>query len=388
MPLYDRDMDRMEMRKMIARREAQRVANLTPQEKIFLARQRENSYIHRPLNTGWAVAAPGPLSPIGKEFQKIVLARDWDALFNYLPIKYWKRLDTLGKYSFKDVNGRRVYIPFTKDEVTRYVFSPYYSIQPGYVCSDAQRQLGVNANMKGMNRHGQKFGKNDPRVIWPIHPGWGYGSQRYGCEKPKKSTWVKIRHKVAAAAVIVAAVYLGPAIVAKVKTVLGGAAGGGTGATATSTVTQATTFQKVQAGTKTLLGYVNKARTIEAVVKGELPPPPIGIPGTSFRDWAFIVAKEEIKKEAIDIAMEAGQKYIAKKMTAREEAKLKAEIAEMQKQLIKLTPPEVRNMPVEPPKELPAAIKKIQVIEEKKKSDLNKFILPGLMVAGALILGG
>ena len=201
--------------------------------------------------------------------------------------------------------------------------------------------------------------------------------------------------------IVVAAVYLGPAIVAKVKSVAGGivgagggeagaaaAAGTGTGATASaaSAVTQATTFQKIQAGTKTLLGYVNKARTVEAIVKGKLPPPPIGIPGANFRDWAFIVAKEKIKEEAIDAAMTAGQKYIAKKMSAKAEAELKAEIAEMQRQLIALTPPEVLAMPPEPDPELAEPIKKIQVIEQERQADLQKFIIPGAIITGALLL--
>ena len=206
---------RMQRRAMQAERA--RVAAMTPEQKaaaeavktqaaIFAARKKENSYIHRALNTGWSVAAPGPLSPIGLEFQKIILARDWDALFQFLPLKYWGRYDTLGKYSFTDKSGRRTYIPFSEGDIRSFVFSPYYTIQPGHVCTDEQREWGVAANLKGMNRHGQKFRNTDPRRIWPIFPGWGYGgSQRYGCEKQKKSTWVKIRGKVAIVAGIVAA---------------------------------------------------------------------------------------------------------------------------------------------------------------------------------------
>ena len=90
----------------------------------------------------------------------------------------------------------------------------------------------------------------------------------------------------------------------------------------------------------------------------------------------------------MDAAMEAGQKYIAKKMSAKEEAKLKAEIAEMQRQLIALTPKEVLAMPPEPMAELAAPIKKIQVIEVERKNEFDQFIIPGAIVAGALILGG
>ena len=133
---------------------------------------------------------------------------------------------------------------------------------------------------------------------------------------------------------------------------------------------------------------MNKANTIKAIAKGELPPPPIGIGGATFGQWAMIVAKEEIKKEAMDRAMEAGTKYIEKKMTEKEEKELQAEINEMQRQLIALTPKEVVKMPPEPDPELAPQIKKIQQIEVKRADDLEKFIVPGAIIAGALLLGG
>ena len=111
-------------------------------------------------------------------------------------------------------------------------------------------------------------------------------------------------------------------------------------ATATEVAAKATFFTKVKAGSATLLSVVNKARTVEAIAKGELPPPPISIKGESFRDWMFITAKEKMQEEA----MEAGQEYIARKMTAKEEAALKAEIAQMQRELIRLMPPEIHNI--------------------------------------------
>jgi hypothetical protein len=405
------------MQRMARKAEKARIAAMTPAQRaaleaqkakaaIFAARKKENSFTYLPARTGWSVVKPGPLTPIGKEFQKMVLARDWDALFNFLPVKYWGKRDTLGKYSFTDKNGVRTWIPFSEGDIRSFVFSPYYTVQPGWTCTDAQRELGVAANLKAMNRHGQKFRNTDPRRMWPIFPGWGHedSGQRYGCEKGKKSLWVKIRKVVVGAAIVVAAVYLGPVIVAKVKSVAGAAAGGTSAATTTAATTAATTgattaatsgiaatgitASSIGAGTQTLLGYVNKARTINAIVKGKLPPPPISIQGSSFREWALIVAKQKIQDEAIDYAMEKGQEYIIKKMTAKEEALLKAEIAEMQRRLIALTPPEVLKMPPDPDPELATPIKRIQVIEEKRAADLQKFIIPGAIVAGALILGG
>lgn len=376
-----------------------RIAAMTPEQRaamqvqaaqaaIFKARQKENSFIYRAANTGWSAVAPGPLSPIGKEFQQIVLARDWDALFTFLPLKYWGRYDVLGKYSFKDINGVRTWIPFSSGDISSFVYSPYYSVQPGYTCSDAQRELGVNANIKGMSRHGQKFRKTDPRVIWPILPGWGYGGeQRYGCEKQKKSTWVKIRKGVAIAGAIVGAVFLGPIIVAKAGSLFSGAAtsgaAGAAGAAGTaagtagavSTVTQATFLAKVASGTTGLLKYVNNARTIKAVVEGKMPPPPIELSGAAFRSYAFEVAQDELVKE------------FQRRLTEKEENKLRAEIAEMQRQLIAATPPEVLRMSPEPDPGLAEPLKKIQVIEKQRQADMNKYILPGAIIAGALILG-
>ena len=322
-------------------------------------------------------------------------------LFNQAIPMYSARGQILGKFRFNwGANGKPVYVPFTRQFWENFFRHPqrgrWIPNQPFTAKCDANWEthwIGKYvAESENSRRH---FRNTDYRHIYQTIIGGAI------CKAPKKSLWVKIRKGVADVGLIVAAVYLGPAIVAIGKALLGGAAGGGgtgtgaagaaaTGGTsaASTAATTATTFQKVQAGTKTLLGYVNKARTVRAVVRGELPPPPIGIPGASFRDWALIVAKEKIKEEAMDAAMEAGQKYIAKKMSAKEEAKLKAEIAEMQRQLIALTPKEVLAMPPEPMAELAAPIKKIQVIEVERKNEFDQFIIPGAIVAGALILGG
>ena len=380
------------------RQEKLRIAAMTPEQKllrdaeiakaqIFRTRQKENSFIYRAANTGWSAVAPGPLSPIGKEFQKIILARDWNALFAFLPLKYWGRYDTLGKYSFKDINGVRTWIPFSKDDISRFVFSPYYSVQPGFTCTDAQRELGVNANIKGMVRHGQKFRKTDPRVIWPIFPGWGYGGeQRYGCEKPKKSLWVKIRKGVAIAVAIVAAVYLGPIVLDKVGGMLAGASGGsgagagGAGAAATTGAKTTAFISKV----KNAVTVYNRVNTVTHIVQGKIPPPPIGITGGTFKAVAFNLVKQKIKDEAMDAAMEAGVKYVEKKMTEKEERAIKAEIAELQRQMAALVP---KDTPIMPSPELPEADRKaiaeIQVIQAKREQNTT---MAALAIGAGVIL--
>lgn len=206
----------------------------------------------------------------------------------------------------------------------------------------------------------------------------------------------KLKKYALSAVMIVAAAYLGPMIMSKVGAVAGkltggvigtggGAAGGAVGAGA-STVGQATQaagwFQKVQAGTKGLLSYVNKARTVKAIVEGKLPPPPISIAGGSFREWAFIVAKKELKDAAIDQAMKAGTKYIAKKMSEREEKKLRAEIEQMQRELLDLEKRGQIQTPATPlpTVALPTPIEKIQILEENQK-EIDDTTLTTILVA-------
>ena len=304
----------------------------------------------------------------------------------------------LGKFRFEwGANGKPVFVPWSEQAWTNF----FENMQRGrwipnipamYKCPPEWATHWIKEYTGHSENAAKQFPANDPRHVWQ------YKSGDAKCRRPKKSTWVKIRKGVVGAALVVAAVYLGPVILAKVKAIAGGAAGatGTTGATGAATaatttsavstataIVEATTFQQIQAGSATLLGYINKARTVDAIVKGKLPPPPISIVGSSFRDWAFIVAKEKLQEEA----MQAGQDYIVKKMTEKEEARLRAEIAEMQRQLIAMMPPEVLKMPPQPDPDLPAVVKNIQVIEETRQSNLQQLIIPGAIVAGLLLMG-
>ena len=80
--------------------------------------------------------------------------------------------------------------------------------------------------------------------------------------------------------------------------------------------------------------------------------------------------------------------YVQKKMTKKMENELKAEIALMQAELLRLMPKEVLDMPPKPDPELATPIKKIMIIEEKRADNLKQFIAPAAIIAGALILGG
>lgn len=365
--------------------------------------------LQKTVSPPYTVAAPGPLSEIGKQFQKMVLARDWDALFNFLPPKKWGQHGMLGKYSFVEKGGKRIYIPFTEPEIRAFVFSPYYTVQPGYTCTDEQREMGVAALMKAGARHQQKFPNTDYRHIWPIYPGWGYPGQRYGCEKYVPSTWVKIRKPVAIAAGVVAAVYLGPMVVDKIGALTGGggsaaatgeaatgivgagtkagavakagvgakAVGAGAAATAAET---ATFFTKVKTGANSVLGYVNKGRTIEAIAKGELPPPPIGITGSNFTEWAVDVAKKELKDELMKTVSEK----MADEMVKREEKKIRAEIEQLQRELNKVIP---ADLPMHPAAGVPVPVQQVMEQEKIKSEEMTTAALAiGLPVAAFFML--
>jgi hypothetical protein len=343
------------------------------------------------LSVDYGSVAPAQLSPIGKQFQQMVLARDWDALFKFLPLPFWKRYGNLGKFSFVDQGGQRTYIPFSEADIRRFVFSPYYTVQPGYVCTDGQREMGVNALMKAGVRHQEKFPASDWRHIWPIYPGGGYGDQNFGCEKYTPSTWVKIRKPVVAAAAVVAAVYLGPMVYDKISGALAGASEGGaiagagskagavakagTAATATTgtaatAASKAALFAKVQTGVE----LYNKANTVNAIIKGEMPPPPISITGSNFTEWAFDEAKGKLVEE------------YQRQLTKKEEAQLRAEIEQMQRELAQYIPP---GTPVAPSPELdPAIQQRIAQMQALEKQDNQNLLLMGAAGIGALLLLG
>lgn len=321
----------------------------------------------------------------------------WLNFFRVLPNRSISGV-SLGKFRFRyDANGKMVYVPWTSatwqnffkhEQRGRWIpNSPF-----NYKCSPAWEDKWVTNYTNTSRKWASKYrSTSDWRHVFPQRAGAAK------CKKKKKSLWVKIRKVVVGAAVIVAAVYLGPIVVAKVKGVIAGAAGGKAGVAGgaaaaggggSSAVAAATTSQKILSGAKTLVGYVNKARTVKAIVKGKMPPPPIGIGGASFGQWALIVAKQKIKEEAMDLAMEKGVEYVQKKMTKKMENEIKAEIALMQAELLRLMPKEVLDMPPQPDPELAAPIKKIMIIEEKRADNLKQFIAPAAIIAGALILGG
>jgi len=360
----------------LTRREAdlaQRIANY----KLF---QEGNEFLSSRITPG--------KYPFIERLREASLAGDFQRMFELMPVSKWRTVP-LGKFRFKwGPDGKPRWVTFSKDDMQTYFRGPWLKIHYSWNGQCPEDFINKYAHDYFLEHQSSAAGRPN------THPHHMYRKMFPAyliCAKKRGSLWVRIRKSVMIAVAVVASLYLGPQVLTYVQNSFAAMTGGlfpAAGGTGVATTTaQLTTFQKIQAGTKTLLTYVNRARTIEAVVKGELPPPPIGIPGANFRDWAFIVAKEEIKKAAIDAALEAGVEYVAEKMSEKLEAEIKAEIADMQRQLIALTPPEVLAMPVEPDIELAVHLKKIQVIEEKRKDDLQKFIVPAAIIGGALLFG-
>ena len=401
-----------------------RVANLSPEERareIAVAAHKKAvaqaeaerirlyvaAYANGKLNRwGYIEANPGLLTPIEKTIQQVITADeiDYDMLFKLVPLKSWEPNWMLQKYRFKDeADGKRRYFPWTEQNIADFVYSAYYTVQPGYTCPPDQLDGGFAHHWGKQQGTAAKY--PDPYWfghVWTILPGGGAAGtkQQYGCEKYRPSLWVKIRKFVYLAVAIVAAVYLGPIVLEKIagmmanamSSVTGGAIGGGTGAAGggvTSGVATATKTSAFISKVNSAVSVYNKINTVAHIVQGKIPPIPVGITGGTFKAVAMNAVKQEIKKAAIDAAMEAGIKYVQKKMTAKEEAKIKAEISALQRKMDALVP---KGTPIMPSPLLPPedrkAIAEIQVVQAEREKDNTALIA---LAAGAslfLVAGG
>lgn len=353
--------------------------------------------------------------PYIESLREASVAGDFDKLFEIRPPEQWKKGKVhipVGKFRFEWVNGKPKYVQWTKPHWRNYFLSKGVLKHPDYkgTCPEPRLTQYVDYWQAKTLRNARKVGPDSPHHLRRHYP---LATGTYACKPKQKSVWVKIRKPVAIAAAVVAAVYLGPKVVSALKG--GGATGGaatsgaagtagqatgvasgtlGPGGISAGMATQGTTaatvaktgasaFSTFKTTANTVLGYVNKARTIKAVAEGELPPPPIGVSGASFREWVFDVAKHEIQEEAKEAAMQAGVDYVQRKMTAKEEAALRAEIAQMQRELEKVVP---ANLPPEPAQALSPELKKMQQVEIAKKNQTDKLVKDALMIGVPLLL--
>jgi hypothetical protein len=363
------------------------------------------------------VPPPGQLTPWAKYFQKIILARDYDTLFRILPLEVWGSRWKLGKYSFRDVDKKvyqisqrflpgggtptittvREYVPFGENSIKRFAMSPYFKVSPAYadgICPPERLERYISRAWAATKAAAEGNRVTDRAHIRDIWPG------RVQCAPPQASLWVRIRSKVYIAVAVVAAIYLGPIVMEKVGALIpGGTPGAATGeivgagakagavtTKAGAAATKASFFSKVKSVADTALTWYNRVEQVKAIANGELPPPPIGIPGATFREVAFNIVKKEITEAAKAKAAELGVAYIEKKMTEREERKIKAEIADLQRQLDAITP---AATPMQPAPELSPVIQKVMVQEKVKSAETNNFLSIAVPLGiGAMLLAG
>jgi len=236
----------------------------------------------------------------------------------------------------KNASGQIEKVPLTETEI-RDFYDNYQWARHDWKCTPGQLEKYIYDVIAG-------------KPIYPLAQ----------CAQSSASRRRKILKKVGAAAVLVTgAVFLGPAIA---------------GAASKGAATVGAGLTKVGAATGGLVSQLNNARTIKAIADGKMPPPPIDINSSSFTDWAM------------QTGMREWQESQQRKMTRQEEAQLRAEIQAMQRQLGQVTP---RFVP-QPSPYLSPAVTNMQAREEARQGSslqLDKFILPAALVAGALILG-
>lgn len=318
-----------------------------------------------------AGAATLPLTEQEEIFRQASIAGDFSSMNQMAPFgkAAWLTNTSLGKYRFvvgdESPNGQMIYVPWTDGEIDTFLAGPWLNRDPAtglapliHPRRTRQSDFVKKANdyKKSQAKAMQKFPANDSRHVYSIKPG------EYIFKSGLKSTWVKVRAPVVAAVAVVAAVYLGPAVLAKVKT-LGATTSGGVSV-------EGVTSAKVFAGAQQLTGYVNNARTIEAIAKGEMPPPPVSISGNNFTEWAMIEAKEKFVED------------MQRQMTLDEERQMRREIEAMQRELNAMIP---RDTPIEPSPELNSTVKQMQITEENKAADVAKIMQFALPAAIAFL---
>lgn len=477
----------------LMRKARARQAALTPEQRAAekAAKQKLAAAVRRYQRLSTLVKKADHTTPLTADeelIRKLVVKRDWDALFTLLPPKWWGPQTGLthgspAKYSFRiieqkayppgylarsaaasrsrrrvELNGGfermsrqeiaklpmvkvRKYIPWTRDDISRWTHSKWYTVQPGYHCSPEQREAGIAFYMEYTGKWRRANSSSNPRHVFPFYPGGGARKQRYGCVPHKKSFWDKIKKPLAIIVGVVAAVTLGPIVIGKIvgagaAEAAGGAAAAGassggaaaagivgagakagavaavttkgavaaalttkatvTGAAALATVKTVSTASMIAAAAETgtlftkaqtLTTWVNRARSVDAIIKGELPPPPIGISGGNFTEWAMDLAKAEIKEEIGERAGEYISKKAAEKAQAEQDAIMRAEIERMQAELAALVSAQTPVMPA-PEIDAPVRDKLIEMQNiERQRAQQNMLLLAGGAAVAFVALG-
>jgi hypothetical protein len=156
-----------------------------------------------------------------------------------------------------------------------------------------------------------------------------------------------------------------------------GAAGAAGSAAGSATASVGSLAGSIKATANKIIGYVNQGRTVSAIVNGEIPPPPVSLVGSSFTEWAFNVAKDELMKSH------------QRKLTRQEEELLRLEIEAMQNEMVRRVP---ENFPKQPSPAIPAPVqqRQIEIVEQNKGNAelINTALMVGLPIMALLVLKG
>lgn len=313
-----------------------------------------------------------PLSPEEELIRQMSVAGDFVSLNKVWPlsVRTWSKKIPLGKYRFTIENGQKVYLPWTDTDLQRFLNGPWVTRNPktGFAPlihpkrkKRADKAARLNQFSKKQSNRAAKFSPNDPRHVLDIYPG------EYVFGPAEESTWTKARGPVAVAAAIVASVYFGPAVLAKLKALAAAHAGGGA---AGAGAAKGALASKVAAGSKTLLSYAGKAATIKAVADGTLPPPPMDVNDPDFTDWAVQVAGDEWLQD------------YGESMTEDDEQIVRDQIQDLQRRLAATS----YGTPVQPSPYLPPQL--IEVAKEKKAEQNSGVLLALAALAGLILVGG
>lgn len=382
--------ERLALHKLTSKKERKRIAKRAKKARKKL--KSAKGFIGD-LNDG---TQPGlPLTEAEELFRSASVAGDFASMNSMAPFgpANWRKITPLGKYRFMiDSSGRVAYVPWTEQDFTNFLNGPWLIRNPQTglapllhpkrkIKIDKPRKL--KRYLKRQTNAAQKYPPSDMRHITGITPG------EYVYKSGETSAWVEFRGPILVAIAIVASIYLGPGILAYVKSAMagmgggagaaGGAGAGAGGAGTAGGVAKATLGSKIFSGAKTATAYINAGRAVKAVADGESPPPPISITGENFTEAALAETKRQLQKEAL----ERGQEYAIDRMTKADEDRLRREIRQMQAEIGRLIP---AGIPIEPSPELSPVLKKIQAVEENKAAGQEKTMQTGLLIAIPLLM--
>lgn len=96
---------------------------------------------------------------------------------------------------------------------------------------------------------------------------------------------------------------------------------------AATAVAKKTLVDRAQTLIPKIVDGVNQTRTVVAIAKGEIPPPPISLEGDSFTEWGMSLAKQKLEKE------------MGEKMNEAQEAEARAYMESIQNRAAQTLPP-------------------------------------------------